>query len=195
MLTQEEDNELEKILDSHLSGFDKNYENGLNPDFCQLLDNTKLFYGYKSYEMIQSFRIRGVDLSDILILNLTYQVSTGKQTYEQNETQIIGFTKLKKDYGQLLISPESIEDKIRDWFEKSDIDFKDFPKFSSRYLFQADDRNKAESFATANRLQLIEQQPNIIIEVKNNLLIAKYPRNINSDDFNAMTSFLKNLDK
>lgn len=195
MLTQEEDNELEKILDSHLSGFDKNYENGLNPDFCQLLDNTKLFYGYKSYEMIQSFRIRGVDLSDILILNLTYQVSTGKQTYEQNETQIIGFTKLKKDYGQLLISPESIEDKIRDWFEKSDIDFKDFPKFSSRYLFQADDRNKAESFATTNRLQLIEQQPNIIIEVKNNLLIAKYPRNINSDDFNAMTLFLKNLDK
>lgn len=195
MLTQEEDNELEKIIDSHLSGFDKNYENSLNPDFCQLLDNTKLFYGYKSYEMIQSFRIRGVDLSDILILNLTYQVSTGKQTYEQNETQIIGFTKLKKDYGQLLISPESIEDKIRDWFEKSDIDFKDFPKFSSRYLFQADDRNKAESFATTNRLQLIEQQPNIIIEVKNNLLIAKYPRNINSDDFNAMTLFLKNLDK
>lgn len=195
MLTQEEDNELEKILDSHLSGFDKNYENSLNPDFCQLLDNTKLFEGYKSYEMIKSFRIRGVDLSDILILNLTYQVSTGKQTYEQSETQIIGFTKLKKDYGQLLISPESIEDKIRDWFEKSDIDFKDFPKFSSRYLFQADDRNKAESFATTNRLQLIEQQPNIIIEVKNNLLIAKYPRNINSDDFNAMTLFLKNLDK
>ena len=195
MLTQEEDNELEKIIDSQLSGFDKNYENDLNPDFCQLLDNTKLFEGYKSYEMIKSFRIRGVDLSDILILNLTYQVSSGKQTYEQSETQIIGFTKLKKNYGQLLISPESIEDKIRDWFEKSDIDFKDFPKFSSRYLFQADDRNKAESFATTNRLQLIEQQPNIIIEVRNNLLIAKYPRNINSDDFNAMTLFLKNLDK
>lgn len=195
MLTIDESNELQKIIDLYRSDFDNGCDDKLHEEYCELLNGTKLIQGYKSFEMIKSFRLKTDSSSEILILNLLYSINTGKQIYERTETQIFGFKKLKKNYGHLLISPESIEDKIRDWFEKSDIDFKDFPKFSSKYLFQADDKNKAESFATAGRLNLIEQQTNIIIEVKNDLLVAKYPRNMNSDDFYSMTSFLKKLDK
>jgi hypothetical protein len=46
----------------------------------------------------------------------------------------------------------------------------------------AEDKGLARSFATDRRLSLIEMQRELYVEVNNNLLLAKFARNVNYDD-------------
>jgi hypothetical protein len=81
-------------------------------------------------------------LSFLLLLSMTFVFKSAKSP--QNETrfseyELIGIATLKKDYGRVLIRPETIEDKIKDLILSTDIDF-DFNKgFSKKYYVVAND--------------------------------------------------------
>ena len=129
----------------------------------------------------------------MIIAKVTYSIPSGKYNLGASELQLIGFKKLDKNYANILIKPETMEDKVSEWFTKVEIDFKDFPKFSSAYYFLAEHEQSGYSFATANRLNSIENQRELFIEIAGDILVSKYTRKLNEDDFKSMLKFIENV--
>jgi hypothetical protein len=74
-------------------------------------------------------------------------------------------------------------------FKKREWNFYDFPKFSSNYYCHSKNFFLGDAFATNHRLGLIEKQNHILIEIKQDILIAKYPRDFNHLDFSNFNCF------
>lgn len=157
-------------------------------------DNTLLlnYYTEKFYYKIFNVLNNKID-SRLLIVNTTSVVPSTKSYRTIKETQIVGIKVLDKNFGHIFIRPETLEDKLNEFFKQSEFDFKDFPNFSSKYYFLSDDSVSANSFATNHRLELLEKQKDILLEVKGNLLIAKHPRVLNLKDFGCLLELIKEI--
>lgn len=190
----EENIEIEKINEKFQNQFDKSLEDKLDYTFFQSIDTSLILSGYPKSDIIKSYRLNTVEKAELAIVELEYLVRPIKGISSYNsETRAIGFKKLRSSYGHIIIRPETLEDKLRDIFEHSDIDFKEFPKFSSKYFFVSSDKSLANLFATPQRLKRIEQCNEIFIEIQDNVLLSKFSRKINLEDFAALNDFIKEI--
>jgi len=193
MLSSSELDLLEEVLSQNKVlidiGFD-NPDNGIMED----ITNSVLMKDYEDIQIYKSLKVSD-SLYDtyITIVGITYSLTKGKYPARYSENQVIGLKKLSRNYGHILIRPETFEDKVSELFIKSEIDFPDFPKFSFRYYCLADDEIKAKSFANPDRLRCIEKQNEILIDVNGDVLIAKFSRIITNGVFNSMLDFIKNI--
>ena len=85
-------------------------------------------------------------------------MSGGKFSHEVSENQILGVKILDRDYGHILIRPETIEDKFRELFKKKEKDFKSNPRFSFHYYVLHESTFANSNFETEKRLDLISEQ-------------------------------------
>lgn len=158
------------------------------------IEQSLLMENYESIVFHNLFEIIGVsEYLGLTIVKVEYSEYHGKYKSASNELKLIGFKKLDRDYGHILIRPETIGDKITEFFIKSELDFEEFPKFSSKYYFLTEDQAKGYVFASKKRLETIENLDNLNIEVKGNMLIAKFHRSLNSEDFENMIALIRNV--
>lgn len=74
-------------------------------------------------------------------LKLSYPAQNSR--YGPNEEfQTWGYLRLKNDYGRILITTETILDKIYDLLTPIDVDFKEDKEFSQRFLLSPLTKNK-----------------------------------------------------
>ncbi len=154
---------------------------GENPG--ELLNSFVMFSGYRDLDLYDLFKV--VINGQVFYfgtLEVEYTWKESRYPSAMREFQNFMIKKLDFGYGKMLIRPETIQDKVQEIFVKSEIDFTDHPGFSSRYYFVAEDKGLARSFATDRRLSLIEMQRELYVEVNNNVLLAKFARNVNYDD-------------
>ncbi|MEI7595746.1 MAG: hypothetical protein WCK02_08375 [Bacteroidota bacterium] len=158
------------------------------------IEQSFLMENYDEIDFQNLYEIKdGSDYSGFSIIRVKYYIPNGKYNIGSNELQVIGFKKLDRDYGHILIRPETIGDTISEFFIKSELDFNEFPKFSSKYYFLSEEENKGYAFASMKRLEAIENQNEVYIEVKGNMLIAKFYRSLNSEDFENMIELIRNV--
>ena len=163
-------------------------------DFNEVIWNSILFESYEFNEIFEVLEIKGqTSFTRMMLVNLTYISTKGKFRYRLNEVQLIGLKKLNQKFGHLFIRPETVEDKVLEIFTRQELDFKQFPTFSSKYYFLSNDESNGRFFATDTRLNLIEKQHEIQIEVSEDLLIAKYSKKFNAEDFQNMITFLQKI--
>ena len=156
--------------------------------------NSFLMSEYRSISIFKAIKVlHGVFDAHLLITEVSYSLRNGKFNIENTEPQLIGYKKLDNNYGHILIRPETLEDKISGLFIKTEIDFKNYPEFSSRYYFAGDNELSANSFATSRRLELMEKQRELLVEVTGDILISKFSRVITSDDCNSMIGFIRDI--
>jgi len=122
---------------------------------------------------------------------IEYKSLEAKRTVIVTELQCFALKKIEGNFSNILIRPENLLDKIIDIFSHTDIDYPDFPEFSKKYLFLARNKVQGKLFATTNRLSLISKQNEILIEIQESLLFAKYLRNINREDCQQIIEFIK----
>lgn len=154
---------------------------GINPG--ELLDSFAILSNYRDMNLIDLFKvvINGqVFYFGTLEVEYTWKESRYPSSVSEFQNFII--KRLDFDYGKIMIRPETIQDKVQEIFVKSEIDFPDHPGFSSRYYFVADDKGLARSFATDRRLSLIGMQRELFVQINNNMLLAKFARNVSYDD-------------
>ena len=194
MLTAQEINHVEELLVKFEPRIRKiQCAIGKNDPF-EIVDSSQLFkryskiYFYNLYEL-SDFK----DITRISTVKVKWVVREDKNFKEHYDIQLIGVKKLDKDYGHLMIRPETLEDKIWELFKRTEIDYKEFPKFSYRYFYTANNELLANHFATSDRVKQIEKQKEILIEVNSDILIAKYLRKINHADMESMIEFLANV--
>lgn len=158
------------------------------------LKDSPLITDYDDIYFCKSFKINNAfeDLH-ILILKYSYQTRSGRYDLNNSELQIVAIKSLNKSYGNLLIRPETLQDKVIELIISSEIDLEDYPSFSAKYYFVAESESSAYSFATQKRISLIERQKEIVIHVKDDFLIAKYCRSLTDEDFNSMIEFISEI--
>lgn len=163
-------------------------------DYNEVIRNSILFESYERNEIFEVLEIkRQTSFTRMMLVNLTYINTKGKFRYRLHEVQLIGLKKLNQNYGHLFIRPETFEDKVLEIFTRQELDFKQFPTFSSKYFFLTNDEPNGRFFATDARLNLIEKQYEIQIEVSKDLLITKYSKKFNAEDFQNMIAFLQRI--
>ncbi len=167
---------------------------GKKYDLFNCLDASVLFghyydiHFYKSMDVIKSKRE-----AKLLLAKVWYHIPSGKYSLGSAEVQLVGIKRLENNYGKIHIRPESLQDKVTELFVRTEIDFHKFPEFSSKYFLQSASEKSAIAFATVNRLELIERQKEMIIEVAGDVLIAKYSRMLNLEDMTDMYRFIEKI--
>jgi hypothetical protein len=132
-------------------------------------------------------------LSFLLLLSMTFSYKSTKSP--QNETrfseyELIGIATLKKDYGRVLIRPETIEDKINNLFLSTDIDF-DFNKgFSKKYYVVANDETKVRKCISNSFLETVRGFSGLEIEIDGNILMVRLKKQFTQVNGEIITNFL-----
>ena len=194
MLSSNEIDLIDQLISRNEKEFDRRFDNSIDKLLSQFLDDSSILKSYKDVDYYRSLRVAGcANDAHLLIVEVGYDLLSGKHNLGDYEPQLIGLKKLDKNYGSIIIRPETLEDKLAEFFTKAEIDFKDYPKFSSKYYFLSDDKPLGYSFATNDRLTLIEQQREVYIEIKGDMLISKYMRILNAEDFSSMLDLIKKI--
>jgi hypothetical protein len=153
-----------------------------------------LYSQYDGLSFHRSLKVANCKHDNILfIIGASYRIISGKRTMSGSELQLVGLKKLDNNYGNILIRPETLEDKFAEFFKKTEIDFKEYPRFSSKYFFLADNEDLGKAFASSQRLDIIEKEEDIVVEIKGDLLISKYTRVLNQTDFKTMLEFISKI--
>lgn len=182
--------ELFKKYENEFVVFD--YKQSL-PEWTELLEQSLLLNQYKEYRFIEFSKILTTSEAHLFVIEVFYYVYTGKTRSLDSEYQIFGVKRLDCNYGNLLIRPETFGDKVSDLFVHQDRDFRGYPKFSKKYYFIDDQTGFGEMFAKPDRLMLIEQFDDLLIEVTGNRLITKFSKQCNEKDFVSMIQILKRI--
>ena len=145
-------------------------------------------YYYKSYKLLHS-----EGYASLILAQLLYELRNGKYNLGNAELQLIGVKQLNTNYGNIFLRPEKSADKIAEFFTRTEIDYYDYPLFSSKYYLLADDEHLCHCFSTPQRIALIEQQHEISIQVIQDLLIAKFSRILTREDYEGMIALLEGM--
>jgi hypothetical protein len=193
MLIENNHNLVIELFQKYNSEFEEfDYKKTL-PEWTELLEQSLLLNQYNEYQFIEFSRIMTTSEAHLFVIEVFYYVYHGKTRYLDSEYQIYGVKRLDCNYGNLLIRPETFGDKVSDLFVHKDRDFRGFPKFSKKYYFIDDQTGFGEMFGKPDRLMLIEQFDDLLIEVKGNKLIAKFTNSCNEKFFFNMIQLLKGI--
>lgn len=80
----------------------------------------------------------------------------------------------RRDYARTLIRPETLYDKIGEWFAPQEIDFAGHPGFSSRFFVLSTDEAKFRTAATDELLERIAAFPDVHVEFNATWLLARW---------------------
>ena len=129
------------------------------------LSSFEIFNSQKSLKLLQSYSIQKDNNQFILCLieyNTSHQeaYSYGGISKTNSHKYLFGHLKTHSDFGRAFLRPETIGDKISEFFSPTELDIKGFDKFNHNYYLLTSDKEK---FIAATNGRLI----NSIAELKN----------------------------
>ncbi|MGZ3752985.1 MAG: hypothetical protein ACXVB0_17265 [Mucilaginibacter sp.] len=115
--------------------------------------------------------------------------------YDYCECQTWCLAYLKKDFGHVIIRPETFADKIVELVRPVELDFEDDKAFSDTFYVLVDDRWKAESAIDRNFRNVVMdmRHENIIIEIINHTLIIGYGKPVTPETSAQLAEFIVRL--
>ena len=184
-----------EIFDWLQQKFEVSYEPDWNYQFdsLELFKNRKISVGpaIKITNSFESFHLA--------FLYVGYSYAYGRKysyglTYEY---QTWGIINLRKDFGHVLIKPETFIDKIHELIKSIEIDFPDDPEFSKKYFVVTNDETKARSSLSPLFREQIKSISisDFVLEIKGDKLIIGDRKIIGPDSAIALVNFMDSLSK
>lgn len=84
-----------------------------------------------------------------------------------------GLFTLQKEFPVTYIFPETLHHKINNLFTKSDLDFKDYKKFSGKFQVTTQDRNRLETLLLHKNLDELTAFPEMEVEINGKLCLFR----------------------
>lgn len=170
------------------------------PEVTKIEDMIMNFESISNYSQVvfsEAIEIKkNHQISSLHLLSITYIYKSSKIPQNESmhsEYELIGIAKLKKDYGRVLIRPETIEDKIINLFFNIDIDF-DFNKdFSKKYYVVANDETKVRNCISNSFLETIRRFSGLEIELNSNILMVRLRKQFTQENGEIITNFLTSI--
>ncbi len=88
---------------------------------------------------------------------------------------------LPVDFGHVTMRPETISDKMSEWFRSREVDFPEHESFSDRFYVLTDDEEKLRGAVTVELLELLSRRK-MQYEIHGRALFATYGRALSEDD-------------
>ena len=131
--------------------------------------------------------------SFLSLLSITYSYKDVKSPQNErgfSEYELIGIAILEKDYGRVLIRPETIADKIKDLFLYTDIDFDFDEVFSKKYYVSANDETKLRNCISKSFLETVRCFSGLEIELDGNILMIRLRKQFTQENGEIITNFI-----
>jgi hypothetical protein len=97
-----------------------------------------------------------------------FSFKQGQSSEREYTFYILGFAKLKFDFGHTLLRPETKVDKFVSKFIKQDIEFNDSEKFNQKYYLTSNKRELVIQEFDLNFLRFLEKQKDLWIKIDGN---------------------------
>ena len=120
-----------------------------------------------------SFYITSVDIDSTLVLR-------GRTTFVKTQTHTFLYCLLNtaQDFGISLIRPETIEDKIIELFQRTEIDFKEDRLFSWKYFCQSKTEEQFKGAVTLDLMEYLSGHSGLQLEFSGDLCLFKTEKSI-----------------
>ncbi|MEI6347663.1 MAG: hypothetical protein WCP69_06930 [Bacteroidota bacterium] len=155
------------------------------------------FDSYQEYTMVVISEtvklVKNQNQSFLSLLNINYifkELKIPQNIQEQCIYEVIGLTELRKDYGRVLIRPETIADKIAEIFEQVELDFDTDKEFSRKYYVLSNNESKFRMQVTTSFLNCIAKFDNLEIEINKTILIVRTRKPFSSEITKTIADFL-----
>jgi len=143
-----------------------------------------LLQGYEAAVVDEAWTVEGADHSSFTLLAILlddvvdYGAEMGGMPdyQEVHDLCAVGLLTLPMNLGHVVMSPERLADKVADLFRHRDIDFENYPVFSSHYYVTADDANQFRDNVPRAMLQAIETHPGFHLEILGDRLMVRRPQ-------------------
>lgn len=112
----------------------------------------------------------------VFFINYSINMPSGKRIINVSNQYFIGLIRLKTPYPNILITPETVVEKMMDVFVHKDIDFKHAKKFSAAYFVQSDDENASRQKLGMKNLDELAAFKQLEIEFKGNQCLFRVNR-------------------
>jgi len=109
------------------------------------------------------------------------------------EQELIGIAVLRKDYGRVIIRPETLADKIAELFNSTEVDFADDQAFSSRYYVLAENESLFRFSVSSEFRKAIKKFNEIEIEIIGNILIARFKKPFSDESGSEIVNFMSEI--
>jgi len=161
------------------------------------LPDFELFRNYTDTKVIGSYAIKGSGNESYILFTETHMKDIGRRggvmNYCDHSTWALAY--LKKDFGRILIRPETLADKIIELVHPVEIDFEDDKAFSDTWYVLANDRWKADAAIDRNFRNAVMdmRHEDVVIEILDHTLIIGYRKPISPDRAMHLADFLVRL--
>lgn len=164
------------------------------------LENFEVFKGCTNVNVKGSYVIKNTRSDSYMLFVETHQVKRNSlpsesPRYDHYEYQTWGLAYLKKDFGRVLIRPETLADKIIELVHPVELDFDDDKAFSDTFYVLVNDRSKANISIDRNFRNVVMdmRHEDIVIEIINHTLIIGYRRPITPDSSVKLAEFVARI--
>jgi hypothetical protein len=176
---------------------ERDYTAKFDLDFTFETKEWEVFSGYDktNFGPVLSLQKNG-DPFYLNFLQVEYAIFRGRYSSSASmELQTWGRLTLKKDYGHILIRPETFRDKIQEWIHPVELDFEDDKAFSNAFYVLSNDEAKARLNMTPAFRNSIRDIPltEFIIEIMGNTLLIGNNKVIQLETATAMAAFMEKL--
>jgi hypothetical protein len=158
------------------------------------LENFETFKHYDDVIVRDSYVIKqGQNDCYILFLEVTYRVDGGRVgCHYRREFHTLALAYLKKDFGRVMIRPETLTDKILELIHPIELDFAEDKAFSDTFYVLVNDHQKAVNAIDRNFRNVVMdvRQDDFAIEVINHTLIIGNHKAITPENAIHMAEFV-----
>ena len=102
----------------------------------------------------------------------------GGSTVTNMHKYLFGFTKQKMEVGKAYLRPESIGDKISEFFQPIELDIEGFEKFNRRYYLLANDKNKFLKAVDPEFLKFAAELNNLEMEFNGRNCLFRFNKSV-----------------
>ena len=136
--------------------------------------NSKIINAWKVINNKSSFKLCLIQYDS----EYTTAGPTGGNTHLDTSLYLFGHLNLKHDFGKALIRPETFKDKIMEFIEPSEIEFKNQSKFNNAYYVLSQDKQKLENGLSTEFFKFMEKVNGLQIEFNNYQCVFRLPNSI-----------------
>lgn len=127
--------------------------------------------------------------------NFTNIFYGSRSKIEENQNYIFGILDLKKDFGEVLICPETLYNKIFELFNPIELDFESHPKFSKRFYTMAKNKEHFKNTIPIEFLDYLETLNDFEIEFSGKKCVFRMSGLVDNKEIIQLCSIGIKLDK
>ena len=162
------------------------------------LGKFKSLKDYNAVYFVQASEIRGTDGQGFLaVVSVNSTIIHTGSRYQRKEAltewEFIGIAKLSSDFGQVYMRPESLQDKINEYFDPLEVDFVFDKEFSKKYFVLTTDETKLRERVTPNFLSAIRKHRGLEIEIQGKDALVRLKKRVSTDSAEIIAELLYDL--